>query len=141
MASYCIGIKPNSIRLIRLGKEEGIGESNLSNMEIAGVSLEENRVKFELPEEAMVRRFPNLRILKKGACSACTANFMDGLAFFVSARKTDTIVMGSDVPDRDDAVLIGDCTKKYWDDYSHVPGCPPTAMEIGRDLSKPKEKV
>ncbi len=66
MASYCIGIKPNSISLIRLGQEEGIGESNLSNMEIAGVSLEENRVKFELPEEAMDRRFPNLRILKKG---------------------------------------------------------------------------
>jgi uncharacterized protein (DUF362 family) len=136
VTSYCIGIKPNSIRLIRLGKEEGIGESNLNNMKIAGVSLEENRVKFELPEEAMSRRFPDLRILKKGACSACTANFMDGLAFFVSERKTDTIVMGRNVPDRDDAVLIGDCTKEYWDDYSHVPGCPPTAMEIGRALSK-----
>ena len=136
VASYCIGIKPNSIRLIKLGKEEDIGESNLSNMEITGVSLEENKVKFELPEEAMSRRFPNLRILKKGACSACTANFMDGLAFFVSERKTDTVVMGRDVPDRDDAVLIGDCTKEYWDDYSHAPGCPPTAMEIGRALSR-----
>ena len=133
VASYCIGIKPNSIRLIRLGKEEGIGESNLNDMEIAGVSLEENRVKFELPEEAMGRRFPNLRILKKGACSACPANFMDG---FVSERKTNTIVMGHDVPDADDALLIGDCTEKYWNDYSHVPGCPPTAMEITRVLSR-----
>ncbi|MBM3237580.1 DUF362 domain-containing protein [Candidatus Poribacteria bacterium] len=136
VASYCIGIKPDSIRLIKLGKEEGIGESNLNNMEITGVSLEENRVKFELPEEAMSKRFPNLRILKKGACSACTANFMDGLAFFVSARKTDTIVMGHDVPDRNDAVLIGDCTKEYWNDYFHAPGCPPTAIEIGRALSR-----
>jgi len=132
VASYCIGIKPNSIRLIRLGKEEGIGESELSNMEITGVSLEENRIKFELPEEAMSRRFPDLRILKKAACSACPANLMDG---FVSDRKTNTIVMGSDVPDADDALLIGDCTKKYWDDYFHVPGCPPTALEITRALS------
>jgi len=136
VASYCIGIKPNSIRLIRLGKEEGIGESNLKNMEITGVSLEENRVNFELPEEAMDRKFPHLKTLKKGACSACAANLMDGLAFFVSERKTDTIVMGRDVPDKNDVVLVGDCTKEYWDDYSHVPGCPPTAMAIGRALSE-----
>ncbi len=65
VASYMIGIDPKNIRLIKLGDKAGLGESKIERLRILGESLEENRVRFELPEEAMVRRFPGLIILKK----------------------------------------------------------------------------
>ncbi|MBD3183075.1 DUF362 domain-containing protein [Candidatus Poribacteria bacterium] len=136
VASYTIGIQPETIRLIKLGNEAGLGESDLSKIDITGEDLESNRRRFELPEEAMARRFPDLRILKEGACSACLANLMDALGWAGGLRNFGTIVLGKDKPDVDDAILIGNCTRKYWAEYTHVKGCPPTSMEIANALSK-----
>ena len=136
IASYAIGINPNDIRLIELGNKAGLGESDIAKIQTVGEDLEENRVRFELPSEAMARRFPNLRILKKGACSACLANLMDALGWIGERRKYNNIVVGLDTPDVDDTVLIGNCTKQYWNEYEHVKGCPPTAIEIAKVISK-----
>lgn len=137
VASYAIGINPENIRLIELGKKAGLGESDIGKIKTVGEDLEENRVRFELPEEAMARRFPNLRILKHGACSACLANLMDALGWIGERREYNTIVLGVDTPDVDDAVLIGNCTKgHWWKNWEHVKGCPPTAIEIAKVISK-----
>jgi len=136
VASYAIGIDPNNIRLIELANKAGLGESDINRIQTVGEDLEENRVRFELPEEAMARRFPNLRILKNGACSACLANLMDALGWIGERRKYNTIVLGVDTPDADDAILIGNCTKKYWNEYEHVKGCPSTPIEIAKVISK-----
>lgn len=136
VASYAVGINPMNIRLIELAKKAGLGESVISKIQVMGEDLERNRVRFELPEEAMARRFPDLRILKEGACSACLANLMDALGWIGERRKFNTIVLGSDAPDTDSAVLIGNCTKEHWDKYEHVKGCPPTSIEIAEAISK-----
>jgi len=135
VASYAIGINPDDIRLLKLGKKAGLGNYKLKKMQITGEDLEKIKVRFELPEEAMARRFPNLRILKNGACSACLANLMDALGWLGGRRKYDTIVLGKDIPDADDAVLVGNCTKKYWNEYKHVKGCPPKPIEIAELIS------
>ncbi|MGQ9608352.1 MAG: DUF362 domain-containing protein [bacterium] len=136
VASYTIGIDPENIRLIRLGNKAGLGESRIEKLQILGENLEENRTRFELPEEAMIRRFPDLRILKNGACSACLANMMDALGWIGDKRKYNTIVLGSDVPSSNDDILIGNCTRKYWSGYEHVRGCPPISKDIAEALSK-----
>jgi len=136
VASYTIGISPDHIRLIRLGSKLGLGESDISRIQITGENVEENKIRFELPEEAMARRFPDLRILKNGACSACQANLMDAIGWIGDRRKYSNIVLGSDKPNVDNALLIGKCTRKYWNEYEHVKGCPPTSIEIANALSK-----
>jgi len=136
VASYTIGINPDNVRLIELGKKAGLGESDIAKIQITGENVEENRVRFELPEEAMARRFPDLRILKEGACSACLANLMDAVGWIGDRRKYNTVVLGSDTPDVSDALLIGKCTRKHWNGYEHVKGCPPTSKEIANAISK-----
>ena len=61
VASYAIGIDPDDVRLIELGHEEGMGESDIDKIQVTGEDLEKNRTRFELPEEAMARRFPDLK--------------------------------------------------------------------------------
>ena len=136
VASYAIGVNPKDVRLIELGNKDGLGESDIDRIQIVGEDLEENRVCFELPEEAMARRFPDLRILREGACSACLANLMDALGWIGGRRKFNTIVLGKDTPDVNDAVLIGNCTREYWNEYEHVKGCPPTSIEIASVISR-----
>ncbi len=136
VASYTIGIDPENIRLIKLGKKAGLGESIIEKLQISGEDIEKNRVHFELPEEAMLRRFPDLKILKNGACSACLANMMDALGWIGYKREYNTIVLGSDVPISNDDILIGNCTRKYWSDHEHVRGCPPRSIDIAEALSK-----
>jgi len=135
VASYTIGISPDDVRLIELGHEEGMGESDIDKIQVTGEDLEKNRTRFELPEEAMARRFPDLKILREGACSACMANLMDALGWIGDRRKFDTIVLGQDAPDTHDAVVIGKCTRKYWGEYQHVKGCPPRSIDIARAIS------
>jgi len=136
VASYAIGINPDDIRLIKLGKKAGLGESDITKIQITGENVEENKVRFELPEEAMARRFPDLRILKDGACSACLANLMDAIGWIGDRRKYNTIVLGSDTPDVSNALLIGKCTRKHWNEYEYVKGCPPTSIDIANAISK-----
>jgi uncharacterized protein (DUF362 family) len=136
VASYTIGINPDDIRLIKLGKKAGLGESDISKIQITGEDVQENRVRFELPEEAMARRFPDLIILKNGACSACLANLMDAIGWIGDRRRYNTIVLGSDTPDVNNALLIGKCTRKHWNGYEYVKGCPPTSIEIANAISK-----
>lgn len=136
VASYMIGIDPKNIRLIRLGAKVGLGESKINRLQILGENLEENKARFELPEEAMIRRFPGLVMLKNGACSACLANMMDALGWIGDKRKYNTIVLGSDIPNSNDNILIGNCTRKYWGDYEYVRGCPPSSIDIAKALSK-----
>lgn len=135
VASYAIGINPDDVRLIELGHKDGMGESDIDKIQVIGENLEENRTRFELPEEAMARRFPDLKILRKGACSACMANLMDAVGWLGGRRKFNTIVLGQDIPDTPDAVVIGKCTRKYWGEYQHVKGCPPRPMDIARAIS------
>ena len=136
VACHAVGINPDEVRLIELGNEEGLGESQIDRIQITGEDLDENRAHFELPEEAMARRFPDLRILKKGACSACLANLMDAVAWTGGKREFNTIVLGQDIPDVDDAALVGNCTRKHWGNHRHVKGCPPTSMEIAAMISR-----
>lgn len=135
VASYLIGIDPDRIRLIELGRKARLGRSDIGKIEVIGEDLESNRVRFELPEEAMARRFPDLRILKNGACSACLANLMDALGWIGGKRIYNTIVLGTDTPDVDNAILVGNCTKKNWSSCKHVKGCPPTSIEIAKIIS------
>ena len=136
VACHAVGIDPGEVRLIELGHEEGLGESEIDRILITGEDLDENRTHFELPEEAMARRFPDLRILKKGACSACLANLMDALAWTGGKREFNTIVLGQDIPDVDGAALVGNCTRRHWGNYEHVKGCPPTSREIAGMISR-----
>lgn len=129
VASYCIGIPPAKIRLLKLGERAGLGELDLNLMDIRGEDLEASRTRFELPEEAMSRRFPDLRIQNKGACSGCMANLLDVLGW-TGNWKTQTFVLGRDTPDAEGAILIGDCTSEYWGEYEHVAGCPPSSRQI-----------
>ena len=135
VASYAIGISPDDVRLIELGNKDGMGESDIDKIQITGEDLEKNKVRFELPEEAMARRFPDLRILREGACSACMANLMDAVGWIGGRRKFHTIVLGQDTPDTHDAVLIGKCTRKHWSEYQHVKGCPPRSIDIAEVIS------
>ena len=44
-------------------------------------------------------------------------------------------MLGTDKPDVDDALLVGNCTKKNWNGYRHVKGCPLISIEIAEVIS------
>ena len=115
----------------------GLGEYRLERIEISGEPLAPSR--FELSQDRMQRRFPEMGVLEEGACSACMAALSDGLYAAEGIRKFDKIALGAKARPPHDALVLGDCLKQYFPTHAHVPGCPPDGAEIARWLKGAKK--
>jgi hypothetical protein len=126
-----MGYNPSSIDTIRLGHAAGLGEMDLSRIDIIGDAMLDLSMNFEQPKQFLNRAFPGLQLSAGKACSGCL------IPLFAALRKVEEkgfpvrpkmlLMLGKqDAPHAGGrAVCIGECTKNitagHW-----LPGCPPT---------------
>lgn len=127
-----MGIDPGDVPLLRMVSKAGLGEFRLKKIAVNGDTVEPRR--FELPQEQLRRRYPDLTIDDSGACTACNAALMDGLFIAGANRRVSCVAIGPDAQPAPGALVVGNCLRKYWPTHPHVEGCPPSGHAVAAAL-------
>jgi uncharacterized protein (DUF362 family) len=133
-----MGIDPAEVGTVTLGAEAGLGESDLTRIDIIGEELKRLKFKVELPQEQLRQSFPLLEIVgTEKACSGCFIPLLSSLLQLgersAKLDKPLRICLGEDpeVTEDKDCLLIGDCAQIEGANESNwVEGCPPSREEI-----------
>jgi hypothetical protein len=138
-----MGIDPGTVPTVKLGAAAGLGEKDLTRIEIIGEELKRLKFKVKLPQEQLHRSFPQLEI--SGTDKACSGCFIPLLSELLTLSERGAtlkmplrLCLGND-PDipRDRAfLLIGDCAiSETGKEARCVIGCPPTLEDIRQRLA------
>lgn len=132
-----MGIDPVQVPTVRLGAAAGLGECDLTRIDIAGEELKRLKFRVRLPEEELREAFPLLDIAGADrACSGCLIPLLSALRTLgergVRPARPVTICMGKGpcVPDDREVVLVGDCAAVAHLEAGAVSGCPPDRDEL-----------
>jgi len=140
VAAEIMGIDPLSIEYIKLAAEEGLGCGKLSEIEIAGESLERIKRPFQqIRLNFDAYREKGIFIHEDSACSGCR-HLMEVLISNLEREGRLDLLKGYHllfgqlvrVPSKLEGKLvnIGVCTKKYKNLGDYIPGCPPHPKDI-----------
>jgi len=133
-----MGIDPAEVRTVALGEAAGLGESDLTRIDIVGEELKRLKFKVKLPEEQLRQNFPLLKIMgAEKACSGCLIPLLSSLSLLhernVKLEKPLAICLGKDpgIPKDKAYLVIGDCAQqKDGDEMNWLGGCPPSREEL-----------
>ena len=143
VGSAVIGIDPKTVRTVSLGKEAGLGEDDLTRLDVYGEELKHLRIKVELPQEQLRQDFSLLKISgAEKACSGCIIPLLSAL-FQLQKRgarleKPLIVCVGRHprVPCNTEVLSIGNCACiDGGKGLCGVEGCPPDKKEIVKELS------
>ena len=132
-AATLLGYSPGDIGHVRIAGEIGVGSSNLGS----AVIEELNTPDIDLPQPGDHR--PSDRALRgitqDRACSACVGSLLHAVNRLGGGRKIPRgLFIGQGFKGKKrPGIGIGACTKAF---DRHVPGCPPTALDIRRFLER-----
>jgi hypothetical protein len=136
-----MGIDPMEVRMIKLGAAAGLGEADLTRIDIIGEELKLLQFKVKLPREQIKEAFPDLEIIgAEKACSGCLIPLVSALTLLeergVEMKRPLTVCLGKNprVPAHGAYLLIGDCAGAAEDDG--IPGCPPDREAIIDSLAR-----
>ena len=128
-----MGIDPMKVRTVSLGTAAGLGESDLTRIDIVGEELKRLKFKVKLPQEQLRQSFPLLEIVgAEKACSGCLIPLLFNLLLLheqgTKLEKPLAICLGKypEVPGDKAWLLVGDCVQvEGKDEGNWVGGCPP----------------
>jgi hypothetical protein len=128
-----MGIDPRQVRTITLGAAAGLGENDLSRMDIVGDELKGLRFKIKLPQELLRESFPLVKIVgAEKACSGCLIPLLSGLSLLreqgVELNNPLAICVGQEpqIPPDRPRLLFGDCAgADGGSEFNYIRGCPP----------------
>jgi uncharacterized protein (DUF362 family) len=129
-----MGIDPMKVRTVSLGTAAGLGESDLTRIDIVGEELKRLKFKIKLPQEQLQQSFPLLQIIgAEKACSGCLIPLLSDLLQLqeqgAKLEKPLAICLGKhpEVPEDKAWLLVGDCAQvEGKDERNWVGGCPPS---------------
>ena len=132
-----MGIDPLQVRMIALGAEAGLGEGDITRIDILGEELKQLKFKVKLPQEQLKQSFPALEIVgAEKACSGCIIPLLSSLSSLgeqgISLRPL-RIYLGKDPVVRADGtfLLLGDCARVPGNSQADwLKGCPPLKDEL-----------
>lgn len=133
-----MGIDPAGVRMVTLGDAAGLGESDLTRIDIIGEKLKRLKFKVRLPKEQLQHSFPLLEIIGvEKACSGCLLPLLSSLSQLgernAKLEKPLAICLGKNpgVPKDKAYLLIGDCAQlKDRNETNWLGGCPPRRDEL-----------
>lgn len=139
-----MGIDPRQVRTITLGAAAGLGENDLSRMDIVGEELKDLCFKVKLPQEMLRESFPLVEILgAEKACSGCLIPLLSGLSLLrergVKLKNPLAICVGQEprVPGDRPRLFLGDCAGAGGgDELDHIRGCPPKREDFLNILAR-----
>ncbi len=119
VASAVIGLDPMEVETTVCAAREGLGEADLSKIEIVGESIESARRPFARPDIAVSEaKFPGLRVYAGDYCRGCEYYIRRGLDKLAQSGDIDperpiAIIFGKEPKVPDDlpspVLIIGDC--------------------------------
>ena len=129
-----MGINPDSIQTIVRGHEAGLGERDLSRIDVTGDGLTGISMRCEDPHEYVKRAFPTLRLHASRACSGCL------IPLFAALRRIEglgdtccrEVVSGKEPESKhiQNAVFIGTCACTPTACGPRLAQCPPTKEAV-----------
>ncbi len=135
-----MGINPDSIQTIVRGHAAGLGERDLSRIDITGDDLTGIRMRCESPHEYIRRAFPSLHLHASRACSGCL------IPLFAALRRLEKLnqpccrkVVSGKEPGCEhihNAVFIGTCACIPAASGPQLAQCPPTKEAVFEFLKK-----
>jgi len=142
VGSALMGIDPMKVRTVNLGSVTGLGEGDLTRMDIVGEELKRLKFTVKLPQEELQQNFPLLQIIgAEKACSGCLIPLLAGLLRLheqgMELEKPLAIGLGKnpEIPEDNAWLLVGDCTQfEGKNEYDRVEGCPPDKEALLRSL-------
>ena len=137
-----MGIDPMQVRTIAVGAAEGLGEADITRIDIIGEELKRVKYKVTLPEEQIKRGFPLLEITgAERACSGCLIPLISSLIQLIEQKtkmnRPLTICLGKNpvIPENREYILIGNCADiKAVGAEKKVIGCAPRKKDIYEKL-------
>lgn len=148
VAANVMGIDPGEIEYIQLAAEQGLGCTDISQIEVVGLSIDQVKRPFkriQLDFEAYRKK--GIQIYEAGACSGCR-HVIQALLINLEKKselgllKDYTLIFGQTVkiPKEVKGKLLcfGLCTKKYRNQGEYIPGCPPHPLDLLDYLQKRK---
>jgi uncharacterized protein (DUF362 family) len=143
-----MGYDPKDVPITVRAAARGLGEMDLSRIEIRGVPVAEVERRFVRASETKIEGLPPFELLMdEGACTGCRntviSAIMDMKAQNLESRlENKCIVCGpldesklrGDVP-KERVVLVGICTKHLEQRGTFVPGCPPNNIYVVRGVA------
>lgn len=136
VSAEVMDIRPLEVNTIRLAAELGVGEADLSRIEVLGDPIEAVRRRFERPFEAWLRQYPEVTLIGENVCSGCQMNTCVALQEVAGKQPLGrlSLVMGAVESAPDDAIVIGQCASAHRDRHTFLPGCPPTVERIAEAI-------
>ncbi len=142
-----MGFDPQSIPILRISSERGLGEIRTDMLDTEPADLSQFIFPFERAPFSINIKYDGIFVYDKGACSACLSTV---LLFLQRYEQEVREIFGNDdeihiyigdtndVVEHENNILIGRCTRKDREKGIYVPGCPPVASYI---LEKIKENL
>jgi uncharacterized protein (DUF362 family) len=133
VGSALMGIDPSQVRTVSFGAAAGLGESELTRIDIIGEELKRLEFRVKLPQEELRESFPLLEIVgAEKACSGCLIPLLSNLLLIrdrgIKLEQPLTIFLGEEpeVPKDRAWLAVGKCARvKGKDKANWVRGCPP----------------
>lgn len=133
-----MGIDPEEVRTVILGAADGLGESDLTRMDIIGEDIKRLKFKVKLPQEQLRETFPLLEIIgAERACSGCLIPLFSALSLLqeqgIKIDKPLAILLGEapQLPISKTWLVVGDCAQvEARSQGNRVGGCPVNREEL-----------
>ena len=136
VAAKVMGVDLKTLRNLKWAEERGLGTSNLSEIQIFGLSVDEAfRRKTATVIDYVHRNYDKIKLINGGACTGCFGRIS---TMFLWPRKYDVeslkeelyILMGPEakLPNSKNIILCGNCLAPTFYNKlrgEFVPGCPP----------------
>jgi len=142
IAAKFMGIEPSDIEHLKLASEQGLGTIEASEIDLSGIDLKKDSVRFTAPTSTP--KVPEgIRLSLGKACRNCIGPY--NVAIFRTDKngklpdlKGLEILMGKGAKPsrkRTRTLAIGNCCKPIQDKVDcYVPGCPPPGILIGDSI-------
>lgn len=135
-----MGIDPASVNLLTYGAAAGLGENDLTHIDVAGEELKRMEFRPQLPEEELHASFPGLKIQgAKKACCGCLIPLLSSLKSLNGMGKKSGVcnIYIGEKPENvgENALTIGECARTDNPKVNCVKGCPPSSEEMLKILS------
>ncbi|MHC1791199.1 DUF362 domain-containing protein [Solidesulfovibrio sp.] len=144
-----MGIAAEEVAMLRLARQEGLGETDHAAIEVVGEDPEACRRRFTRPVLSSMGAYPAVRVVEGGACQGCLSalrHALDKLASegLFAGRDPVTCYVGVPMPEmvnlrnvRGELWCFGACSaplifnaKQRGPMARHVPGCPPHILDF-----------
>jgi uncharacterized protein (DUF362 family) len=114
VTSYIMGFDPMEIPAIRCAGTEGLGEIDLNNIEVVGVSADTVRKHFKRPNGDPIGMYKGLTVYAQQTCPGCYVNIRGSLDSFASSG----IVMSDFLKASGEVVIVAGGVPNFDPDYA-----------------------